>query len=346
MSILHAAPIMVEPRPSAARRPRIQRRPLHGVLLLDKPLGLSSNEALQTVRRLLRAEKAGHAGTLDPLASGLLPICLGAATKFSQAGLDADKGYRATLRLGLETTSGDAEGDVVSEQLDAALGVGLDQVRAVLQRFEGEIEQLPPMHSALKKDGKALYEYAREGLTVEREPRRVRIHSIDVISFSTRSGADHPLLVLDVRCTKGTYIRTLAADIGRALGCGASLAGLRRTASGASSLEQAISLNALAEMDEPTRMQQLQPVDALIAQWPSVVLNADDAARFLTGLRRRTDHAPAMAVRVFGPDGRSLLGTASIKAGELIPQRLLSPVEVAQCADQFAATSVHTNTVS
>ena len=198
--------------PMKATRPLpLPRRALHGVLLLDKPVGLSSNDALQKAKRLLRAEKAGHTGTLDPLASGLLPICLGAATKFSQASLDADKAYRATLRLGQVTTTADAEGEIVSEH---AVQVDRAAIEAACARFTGPIEQVPPMHSALKRDGRALYEYARAGIEVEREPRRVTIHKLVIVDWQDTQ------LVLDVTCSKGTYIRTLAQDIGQALKIG------------------------------------------------------------------------------------------------------------------------------
>jgi tRNA pseudouridine55 synthase len=295
------------------------RRAVHGVLLLDKPLGLSSNQALQRVKRLFNAEKAGHTGTLDPLASGLLPICFGAATKFSQVGLDADKRYTATLGLGRTTTTGDLEGSTVDErpvQLDR------EAIDAVLPRFVGAQDQRPPMHSALKHEGRALYEYAREGIEVERTVRRINVQTIDVLSFAGSA------LVLDVRCSKGTYIRTLAEDIGAALGCGAHLRALRRTGSGALMIEDAIILEALDALPETERDAQLLPPDALLADWPSWRLPADEAARFLTGLRRRVEAPDAPRIRVYGPEPRALLGAAHITAGELIPDRLLSPTEV------------------
>ena len=303
----------------APARLRIVRRALHGVLLLDKPLGWSSNDALQKAKWLLRAEKAGHTGTLDPLATGLLPLCFGAATKFSQVSLDADKAYRATLRLGQRTSTGDLEGEVVQERPVRVLPEAL---QAAIQRYTGAIDQLPPMHSALKKDGKALYEYARAGQTVERAARRVRIHAIDTVRWQDDE------LVIDVRCSKGTYIRTLAEDIGEALGCGAHLTGLRRTASGPISLQGAVSLAELEAMDEPARLALLQPVDALLADWPSVALDADEAGRFLTGLRRRMLAPDAPQIRVYGPERGAFLGSAHITAGELIADRLLSPAEV------------------
>jgi len=300
-------------------RPRIPRRTVHGVLLLDKPLGLSSNDALQKAKRLFRAEKAGHTGTLDPLATGLLPLCFGAATKFSQVSLDADKCYLATLCLGRTTTTGDTEGEVLHTR---ELRVDRAAVDAACARFTGRIEQVPPMHSALKHEGRALYAYARAGIEVERNPRSVEIHHIHVIDWQDDR------LLLDVRCSKGTYIRTLAQDLGEALGCGAHLTALRRTASGGLSVDDAVTLDRLAELDEAGRDALLQPADALLAGWPRVQLPDDEAGRFLTGLRRRVSLADAAAVRVYGPDD-AFLGSAHIAGGELIADRLLSPAEVA-----------------
>ncbi|MDC6169889.1 tRNA pseudouridine(55) synthase TruB [Paucibacter sp. XJ19-41] len=302
-----------------APRPRITRRAVHGVLLLDKPLGLSSNDALQKAKWLLRAEKAGHTGTLDPLATGLLPLCFGAATKFSQVSLDADKAYDAVLRLGLTTTTGDAEGEVL-EQREVA--VTAEQIVAALAALSGEIEQKPPMYSALKHEGRPLYEYARAGIEVERPTRRVTIHSIDMLDWQ------HDTLSLRVRCSKGTYIRTLAEDLGKILGCGASLGALRRIGSGPLSVAQAISLDALAALTETEREALLRPPDALLADWPALSLPGDEAARFLTGLRRRVAVADAAHVRVYGPEPHVLLGSAHISAGELIADRLLSAQEV------------------
>jgi tRNA pseudouridine55 synthase len=300
-------------------RARIPRRAVHGVLLLDKPLGWTSNDALQKAKRLYRAEKAGHTGTLDPLATGLLPLCFGAATKFSQVSLDADKSYRATLRLGQTTRTGDAEGEILQTrevQVDRAA------IDAAIARFTGRIEQVPPMHSALKHEGRALYDYARKGIEVERAARSVSIHHIHVVDWQ------HDRLVLDVLCSKGTYIRTLAEDIGRALGCGAHLAALCRTASGALRLDDALTLERLTALSEPERDALLLPADALLASWPRVQLPDDEAGRFLTGLRRRVSLADAAAVRVYGPDD-AFLGSAHIAGGELIADRLLSPAEVA-----------------
>jgi tRNA pseudouridine55 synthase len=300
-------------------RPRIARRALHGVLLLDKPLGWTSNDALQKCKALLRAEKGGHTGTLDPLATGLLPLCFGAATKFSQASLDADKRYLATLRLGQRTSTGDGEGRVIEER---ALLADRAAVEAACARFVGETLQQPPMHSALKHEGRALYEYARAGIEVERPARRITIHSIDIVQWHA---AD---LTLDVQCSKGTYIRTLAEDIGAALGCGAHLGALRRTAVGALRLEQAITIEALSALDENERVALLRPADALLSTWPEVQLPDDEAGRFLCGLRRRVALNDSPFVRVYAQAPRAFLGTAHITAGELIADRLLSPIEV------------------
>jgi tRNA pseudouridine55 synthase len=310
---------------AAPRPPRQPRRVLHGVLLLDKPLGWTSNDALQKAKGIFRAEKGGHTGTLDPLATGLLPLCFGAATKFSQASLDADKRYLATLRLGQRTSTGDREGEVVEER---PVATDLAAIVAACARFTGAIDQTPPMHSALKHEGKALYEYARAGIDVERAARRVTIHTIDIIGWHDAE------LVLDVRCTKGTYIRTLAEDIGVALGCGAHLAALRRTGSGALDVTQAVTLETLQRLSEAERDALLLPPDVLVAGWPVVHLPDDEAGRFLTGLRRRVVMADTPAVRVYRrppepPDApRAFLGTAHITAGELIADRLLSPIEV------------------
>ena len=306
------------------------RRALHGVLLLDKPLGLSSNDALQKAKWLLRAEKAGHTGTLDPLATGLLPLCFGAATKFSQVSLDADKRYIATVRLGVRTTTGDREGAVTLQrpvQLERAA------IDAACARFTGPISQVPPMHSAIKKDGRALYEYARAGIEVERLPRPIRIHSIAVLHWQLDE------LVIEVACSKGTYIRTLAEDIGAHLGCGAHLTALQRIGSGSLQLSGAVTLEVLTAMTEDQREAWLLPPDVLLVSWPRVELDACEAGRFLTGLRRRISQPDAAAVRVYGPAPHALLGTAHICAGELIADRLLSPIEVqAQRPAVMAAT--------
>ena len=294
---------------------------MHGVLLLDKPIGLSSNQALQRAKWLLRAEKAGHTGTLDPLATGVLPLCFGAATKFSQLQLDADKTYEAVARLGVRTSTGDAEGEIIEER---AVQVTAQDLARVAAQFTGPIRQIPPMHSALKKDGKALYEYARDGLEVERAPRDVTVFRLDIAPVDALS------ISITAAVSKGTYIRTLAEDIGSALGCGAHLTRLRRVATGGFDVSRCMTLEALEAMDEAQRPACLLPVEALIADHVRVVLDEQDAGRFLSGLRRRGTWADADRVAVFGDRPRALLGTAHVTRGELIPDRLLSPVELQQ----------------
>jgi tRNA pseudouridine55 synthase len=301
-----------------APRTRVQRRPVHGVLLLDKPLGLSSNDALQKAKWLLRAEKAGHTGTLDPMATGVLPLCFGAATKFSQLHLDADKTYEAVAKLGVKTTTGDAEGDEVDRR---EVPVEID-LAALAVEFTGAMKQVPPMHSALKKDGKALYEYARAGQHVEREPRDIVVHSLAISQLAP----DELKFVAHV--SKGTYIRTLGEDIGAALGCGAHLVALRRIATGPFKIDQCVTLAQLEAMNEDERLARLLPVEALLPGHERVTLAPDEAGRFLSGMRRRGGWADAQQVAVFGPD--TVLGTGHIKAGELIPGRLLAPTEIQQ----------------
>ena len=325
---------------TATPRARVQRRPVHGVLLLDKPLGLSSNQALQKAKWLLRAEKAGHTGTLDPLATGVLPLCFGAATKFSGLHLDADKTYEATLQLGVTTTTGDAEGEVIERR--AVPAITPEQLEAVRQRFLGRITQVPPMHSALKKDGKALYEYARAGIEVERAPREVAIHALNLALAQVDQA--QAAIKIEVTCSKGTYIRTLGEDIGQALGCGGHLTRLRRTATGPFVAAQCTTLPALEALDDHERLNLLQPAEALLPDHTAVTLAADDAAKFLTGLRRRGDWVDADHVVVFGDAPRALLGSAHIKAGELIPSRLLSPIEIRQIL-QAADSRLHTQEV-
>lgn len=303
---------------------RVTRRPVHGLLLLDKPLGLSSNQALQKAKWLLRAEKAGHTGTLDPLATGVLPLCFGAATKFSQLHLDADKSYHAVAQLGFTTRTGDAEGEVV---LERPVHVDEAAVKRVQALFTGPINQIPPMHSALKKDGKPLYEYARAGIEVDREARNVTIHDLRLALAESDGGWS---LQMQVRCSKGTYIRTLAQDIGEALGCGAHLTALRRTETGGFRLDDCVSLDALERMPEAERLAQLRPVADLLQDHVPVSLEPPDAGRFLSGLRRRGVWPDNPRVAVFGQSPRALLGTAHVRAGELIPDRLLSPLEIEQ----------------
>ena len=318
-----------EPRPA---RTRIVRRALHGVLLLDKPLGMSSNDALQKAKWLLRAEKAGHTGTLDPLATGVLPLCFGAATKFSQIHLDADKTYEAVAQLGSNTSTGDREGEVIDRAAVLPEMLTPERLAAITQQFTGVQEQLPPMYSALKKDGKALYEYARQGIEVEREARRITVFALNVelIDANPASAA----IKFEAKVSKGTYIRTLGEDMGKALGCGAHLSALRRVQTGDFGLARTVTLAALEAMSEPERLACLLPVDSLLAHYPTVQLDAENAGRFLSGLRRRTDLPNCETVAVYGDAPRALLGSAKIVAGELIPLRLLTPLEVAASLQQ------------
>ncbi|MDR5813714.1 MULTISPECIES: tRNA pseudouridine(55) synthase TruB [unclassified Caballeronia] len=300
-------------------RPKLPRRALDGVLLLDKPLGLSSNDALIKAKRIYLAKKAGHTGTLDPLATGLLPLCFGEATKFSQDLLEADKTYEATMRLGVRTTTGDAEGEAVQTRdvtCDAAAVVD------AMQRFLGDIVQIPPMYSALKRDGKPLYEYARAGQTVEREGRPVTIHALQMLACAL------PLVTFRVTCSKGTYVRTLAEDIGETLECGAHLTALRRTGVGALTLEHAVTLDALASLSEAQRDERLQPVDALLSTFPEIRLDSDAAKRFLHGQRLRLADLVSMPfedgrVRVYTQEDGRLLGVARAGEGVLAPERLI-----------------------
>ena len=312
-------------------RTRVQRRPVHGVLLLDKPLGLSSNQALQKAKWLLRAEKAGHTGTLDPMATGVLPLCFGAATKFSQLHLDADKTYEAVLRLGQRTSTADAEGEVIAEAEVNFTPEKLQQVQAL---FTGPLQQVPPMHSALKKDGKALYEYAREGIEVERAPRSVFIHSLELKELPTDNGVRS--VWLKAHCSKGTYIRTLGEDIGNALGCGAFLSALRRVKSGCFGIDECFTLEALEALPETQRYSPLRPVDVLLDSHHPITLHPEDAGRFLSGLRRRGDWPDHDQVAVYGAEPHALLGTAHVRAGELIPERLLNPQEIQSLLESAA----------
>ena len=304
-------------RPGRPKQPqrKIIRRVVDGVLLLDKPIGMSSNGALQTARRLLNAAKAGHTGTLDPMASGLLPLTFGEATKFSQMLLDADKTYEAVVQLGVETDSGDAEGAVIASR---PVAVGQGDLETVLARFRGEIEQVPPMYSALKRDGKPLYEYAREGIELERAARRVIIHALDLLDFA----GDH--FTIRVHCSKGTYIRSLAMDIGAALGCGAHLCALRRTSIGAFDLSAAVTLAQLEAVGEGERDALLAPVDALVAEFPALTLDADATRALLQGrVLSETRGAAGVSVRVYGPTGFLGLGRWQ-DDGRLAPRRLIA----------------------
>ncbi len=313
-----------------APRTRVQRRPVHGVLLLDKPLGFSSNQALQKAKWLLRADKAGHTGTLDPLATGVLPLCFGAATKFSQQHLDANKCYRATLRLGQATATGDAEGDVVATaDVPPITQADLD---ALAQRMTGPQQQLPPMYSALKKDGKALYEYARAGQTVEREPRHIEIYALNMAL--ALDGEGFVAIDFEASCSKGTYIRTLGEDIAKALGTVGHLRALRRTQTGDFTEAGCISLAQLEALDDDARLHALQPLTVLLPHHTPVTLDDDNAGRFLSGLRRRTALADTAEVAVYGTQPPALLGTAHVSGGELVPTRLLNPLEIQQILEQ------------
>jgi len=298
------------------------KRPVHGVLLLDKPLGASSNQALQKCRWLLQAEKGGHTGVLDPLATGLLPLCFGDATKFAQRMLEADKRYVAHVKLGATTTTGDAEGEVL---LERPVAVSRADVDAAVVRFTGPIMQVPPMYSALKHQGKALYEYARAGETIAREARPVTIYAIEVLAFEGET------LVLDVRCSKGTYIRTLAEDMGELLGCGAHLTGLRRTATAGFKLEDAITVEQFEALELPERDALLLPADSLLADLPAVTLDAAATAKLTHGLSVRfsDNNGIIPGLRIYGDTGAgqpTFLGLGEAADQVLYPRRLLSTV--------------------
>ncbi len=313
-----------------APRTRVQRRPVHGVLLLDKPLGLSSNQALQKVKWLLRAEKAGHTGTLDPLATGVLPVCFGAATKFSQQHLDARKRYHALLCLGTATATGDAEGEVTQTSPVPAITQAL--LASLATTMTGHQAQVPPMYSALKKDGKALYEYARAGVEVVREPRNIEIYELKLtLSLDVK---DFVAIEIEAYCSKGTYIRTLGEDVAKALGTVGHLRALRRIQTGDFVASACISLPALEALNDTQRLASLLPVTALLPDHEAVALGEEDAGRFLSGLRRRTTKPNAAEVAVFGPPPDGLLGTAHIAGGELVPTRLLNPLEIQQIQAQ------------
>jgi tRNA pseudouridine55 synthase len=293
-----------------------------GVLLLDKPVGLSSNDALIKAKRMLNAKKAGHTGTLDPFATGLLPLCFGEATKFSQDLLESDKTYLTTVHLGLRTDTGDTEGQVIETH---EVNVTREQIDAVLERFRGPIDQVPPMYSALKRDGKPLYEYARAGVTLEREARRVTIHKLEFVSYEA------PFLKLEVKCSKGTYIRVLGEDIGAALGCGAHLNALRRIQVGDLVMQDVVTLEQVAA--HPAPLELLAPVDALLSSFPAVQLTEELAKRFLQGQRLPLGKEPAVTVpelaelpgrvRVYLAD--KLLGTGQLQEYAILaPERLIA----------------------
>lgn len=294
------------------------------MLLLDKPRGITSQTAVSRVKRLFDAAKAGHTGTLDPLAEGLLPVCLGEATKFAQGLLDADKGYRAVIRLGVKTATGDLEGEVLAQ---CAPVCDRETIAAVLHRFRGDIWQVPPMYSALKRDGKPLYEYARAGHEVPREARAVRIGQLVLEAVD---GAD---VTVSVSCSKGTYIRVLAEDIGTALGCGACLANLTRTAVGGLKLDEAVSLAALGELTSDERLAALRPVDTLVSELPRLDLGPREADSLRVGRPSIRAGVPATELaRAYGPSGE-FMGLVCVEAdGRIVAKRLVSSAPVPAAA--------------
>ncbi len=291
------------------------RRPLDGVLMLDKAPGASSNTALQQAKRLYQAAKAGHAGTLDPMATGLLPVLFGEATKFSSDLLEADKSYTAQILLGVSTTTADAEGEVIARQ---PVEVSPEALAVALERFRGTIIQVPPLYSALKFAGKPLYAYARAGVEVERTPRTVTVHALELLGF------DGHIVELTVTCSKGTYIRSIAHDLGEALGCGAHLVALRRTTVGRFTLASAHTLNELGERSATERDACLLPVDSLLQDLPQVLLGEAEQVRFLRGQPVVREGLGASRVRVYGLESR-LLGVGEAGADGLIaPKRLIA----------------------
>ncbi|MHB1214874.1 MAG: tRNA pseudouridine(55) synthase TruB [Thiobacillus sp.] len=290
------------------------RQPIDGVLLLNKPVGITSNAALQKAKWLLNAKKAGHTGTLDPFADGLLPLCFGEATKFSAYLLEADKRYMAVLQLGVTTTTGDPEGEVLSTR---EVTVDREAIGAVLPRFMGEIEQIPPMHSALKHQGRPLYEYARAGIEIERAPRKVHIRALELLE------CDLPRVVLDVQCSAGTYIRTLAQDIGAVLGCGAHLTALTRTTAGGFKLGDAHTLAHLESLDIDQRNALLLPADCLVAHLPAVQLDAIDTEALCQGRAIAYPDAAPGLTRAYAASNR-FIGLVDANAGQLVPRRLIA----------------------
>jgi tRNA pseudouridine55 synthase len=299
-----------------------KRVPVHGVLLLDKQVGVSSNDALIKAKWLLSALKAGHTGTLDPFATGLLPLCFGEATKFAQDLLDADKTYETVVHLGITTNTGDTEGEILETK---PVDVTREQIDTVLAQFRGDIMQVPPMYSALKRDGKPLYEYARAGITLEREARPVTIHLLEFVDYQA------PFLTLRVQCSKGTYIRALGEDIGAALGCGAHLNALRRIQVGDLFIDRAITIEQLIATEEGARSALLAPVDALLTSFPALYLSEELARRFLHGQRlalgKESVVVPAQEgrVRVYRDADKALLGTGMLQEYSILaPERLIS----------------------
>jgi tRNA pseudouridine55 synthase len=295
-------------------KPRVDRQEVNGVLLLDKPLGLTSQQAVARVKRLFSARKAGHTGTLDPMADGLLPIGLGEATKFSQFLLDADKGYLASIRLGATTSTGDVEGEILQQR---PVDVTEAEVRGVLQRFIGMQNQTPPMHSALKVAGKPLYAYARAGVMVERQSRAIVIKDIQLIDFKEN------IVNIRVLCSKGTYIRVLAEDIGSALACGAHLIALTRESAGGFKLVQAISCDTLESLSLAERMDQLLPIDAFASSLERIELEADQTRRIMTGQEVVQPAVPVGLYRLYD-DQMAFFGVGEVESGVLKARRLTS----------------------
>ena len=291
------------------------KKNVNGVLLLDKPLGFSSNQALQKVKWLYSAAKAGHTGTLDPLATGLLPICLGEATKFAQYVTDADKTYLATIKLGATTTTGDAEGEVLTT---STVNVSKQQFEQACAQFIGEISQMPPMYSALKHEGKALYEYARAGVDIVRQRRLIHVSNIIIEKFQADTAQ------ITVVCSKGTYIRTLAEDIGVNLGCGAHLIGLRRTETAGYLLPNAITIEQLEAMPVEAREALLLPVDSAIENLPKVILNADAAFYMMQGQAVwQAGKTPSGDLRLHN-ENNQFLGLGFLQEdGKIAPKRLI-----------------------
>jgi tRNA pseudouridine55 synthase len=292
-----------------------QKKNINGILLLDKPLGFSSNQALQKIKWLLKAAKAGHTGTLDPLATGLLPLCFGEATKFAHYLTDADKTYIATIKLGITTTTGDAEGAVLSTQ---PVNVNQAEFETVSQQFVGEISQVPPMYSALKFEGKALYEYARAGVEIERQSRLVTIHKIEINAFAG------DVAVITVTCSKGTYIRTLAEDIGQQLGCGAHLIGLRRTATANYDISQAVTIEQFEALSDEQRLALLAPADSAVLHLPAMTLDDDSVFYLLQGQSVwRSGSIPAGLLRLYS-EQQVFLGLGELQPdGKIAPKRLM-----------------------
>lgn len=295
-----------------------QKKNINGILLLDKPIGFSSNQALQKIKWLLKAAKAGHTGTLDPLATGLLPLCFGEATKFAHFLTDADKTYIATIKLGATTTTGDAEGEVLTT---SPVNVSRSDFEQACQQFTGEISQTPPMYSALKFEGKALYEYARAGVEIERKARRVTIQNIEVNSFAG------DVAVISVTCSKGTYIRTLAEDIGKQLGCGAHLIGLRRTATADYQIAQAVTLEQFEAMSEEERLAALAPPDSAVHYLPAITLDDEAAFYLLQGQAVwRSGAIPRGLLRLYN-EQQVFLGLGELQDdGKIAPKRLMQQV--------------------